>query len=269
MYVAPGLLYLHVPRTAGTFVTNVLERGGAGSRNVPGVAPHDGIRKVGELASDRLVFGTIRDPWSWYVSFFSSFKHHKTGILTGPLAEFCGNRATFAEAMVAMTKPIGQAVVGSPKFPGHPSGVDRLGQTLLDAQIGLWSWYIITTFCLDPVEGVAGLSGKLDDESDLPWSVNVLIDAATVEEGLSQILEAWGGPNASETLSFLENSPPINESPPQSSWRGVRPSGRPDPRWWDAASIQAVNGVDGFLMRRFGLDQPVGRRPVLHTFDGG
>lgn len=269
MYVAPGLLYLHLPRTAGTFVTNVLERTGSGSRNVPGLMPHDGVRKVGELASDRLVFGSIRDPWSWYVSFYSSFKHHKTGGLTGPLAEFCGNRATFKDALVAMTRPVGQAVVGSPKFPGHPAGVDRLGQTLLDAGIELWSWYIMTTFCLEPIETVEALSNRLDDESDLPWAVHVLVDAATIEDGLAEVLRAWNGPKIMETITMLASAPPINESPPSTSWKGVRPSGRPDPRWWDGESIRTVEEVDGFLMRRFGFDKPVGARSPVHTLERG
>lgn len=264
MYVAPGLLFLHVPRSAGTFVTNILERGGSGSRSVGGLLPHDGVRKVGELASGRLVFGCVRDPWSWYLSFYSSFKNHKTGGLLGPLGEVCGNGADFKKALAAMTKPVGQALVHSPKYPGHPAGIPQLGRGLRSSGIGLWSWYLATTFCLEEVESMEGLSGLLSDGADLPWSVDVLLDAATVEDGLSRLLHAWGGPRSTETASLLTRAPPVNESPPNVSWRGVRPSGKPDPRWWDEESIEAVLEVDGGLLERFGFGSPVGARPSFH-----
>lgn len=259
--MAPGLLFLHLPRSAGTFVTNILERGGSGSRTVGGLLPHDGIRKAGALAADRLTFGCVRDPWSWYVSFYASFKNHKSNGLTGPLAEVCGNGAPFKQALKAMTKPEGQALVTSPKYPGHPAGVPQLGRTLRSSGLGLWSWYLATMFCEDEVE----TWGALGDFADLPWSVDILLDVATVEQGLSSLLSAWGGPRSAETVSFLDSAPPLNETPPQYSWKGVRPSGRPDPRWWDQESIESVLEVDGPLLRRFGFDAPVGARPSFHV----
>ncbi len=262
MYVASGLLFLHVPRSAGTFVTNVLERV-PGTRNVNGTSPFDGVRKLGEISSNRLTFGCIRDPWSWYVSLYCSYKN-KSGGLTGPLSDVCGNGASFAKALVAMTKPEGQALLTAPKYPGHPTGLPQLGRTLRSTGIGLWSWYVATTYCVEPVEEDPGFNRRLDDGGDLPWSADVLVDSASVGEGLSQVLSAWGGPKAAETKAFLERAPPINEAPPQYSWKGVRPSGRPDPRWWDEESTRAVLEVDGPLLRRFGFDAPPGGRPVCH-----
>lgn len=267
MYVAPGLLYLHAPRTAGTFVTNTLERGGVGSRSVEGLGVHDGIRKIPErMASDKLIFGSIRDPWSWYVSYFSSFKNAKTGTLTGPLADLCGNQSTFQNAIKMMTRPYGQGMMVIPKLPGCQNAVEpKIGKTLSKAGIGLWSWYMITMFCLEEIETIEGLSSQMDENSDLPWSVPILLDAATIEIGLEQVLSAWGGPKHQEASTFLKTAPPINES---SGWKGVRPSGAPDPRWWSEESIKTIHEVDGWMMRRFSLHEPVGKRPVLHTFGG-
>jgi|GEM_PF-4162649 len=267
MYIAPGLLYLHVPRTAGTFVTNVLERTGIGTRNVEGLSVHDGVRRVpARLRENRIVVGTVRDPWSWYVSLYASYRNHKTGNLTGPLAELVGNQANFQKALDMMTRPKGQATIVAPKLSGAANAVDpRIGRTIDRAGIGLWSWYIISTFCEDPIEATDDLAGQLGDDNELPWSIDVAIDVATVEVGLARVLEAVNGPKAAETIGFLQKSSPVNETPAEFSWRGVRPSGRPSPKLWDEGSIRTVEEVDGYLIRRFGFDKPVGGRPEIHA----
>lgn len=269
MYVAPGLLYVHMPRTAGMFVTNVLDRSLGGTRTIAGSGVHDGVRRLPEnVTGGRLSFGTVRDPWSWYVSFYSSFKQQKSGNITGPLAMLCGNQATFQAALPAMTRPTGAARLSSPQFPGHPKGAERLGTLLCDTGIGLWSWYVITSYCRDEVEKVKGLQARLEG-ADLPWAVSALVDAATVEEGLDKILEAWGGSKSEETRKYLETAPPVNESAPQWCWKGVRPSGRPDPRWWDPSMVATVFETDGWLLRRLGYDRPVGAREPIVVLDEG
>lgn len=269
MYLAPNLLYLHLPRTAGTFVTNLLEKTGVGSRTVGTLGVHDGVRKISPIQKeDRLIFGSIRDPWSWYVSYYSWFKSPKTGQLNGPIAELCGNRASFEEALRMMTTPHGQGLMVHPKIPGHQNSSDsQIGRAMDKAQIGLWSWYVLTMFCDQEIETLDRIAATVE-EGPLPWGADVLADAATIEIGLETVLRSWKGARTKETLDFLRGegqftrgAPAINEA---SSWKGVRPSGGPDPRWWNNDSIRAVLERDGWLMKRFHFDEPVGKRPPLH-----
>lgn len=71
-------LYVHMPKTGGIWVTKILL--GMGGIKVPGLKRH---APAGDLASSwtegRLMFGTVRDPWSWYVSLWCHLRAGRDG----------------------------------------------------------------------------------------------------------------------------------------------------------------------------------------------
>lgn len=218
---------------------------------------HSGVRKVPDvMLGERLVFGCIRDPWSWYVSYYLHALNPKTGTLTGPLAQICGNKASFSDVVETLTMPTGSALHIEPKLLGEENAVNKkIGSVLASSQIGLWSWTLLSSLCDMPAE-------EQEIRAEPPWYADVVIDAATVEIGLAEIISQTSV-DPDPSLRFLEQAAPLNES--TKPWQGVRPSGRPDPRWWTAKTIANVMKVDGALLHRFGYDRPVGARPPLHV----
>jgi len=85
------LLYLHLPHTGGTSVAAALEAAGLGEHvGHRGVRPHLPLRELpSEWLAGRHVWTTIRDPWSWLLTFY----HHNIDLENrprGPLAEAVG-----------------------------------------------------------------------------------------------------------------------------------------------------------------------------------
>jgi len=61
------LLYVHMPKTGGLWVAKVLEA--VGGSKIPKIHRHCFAGDVpASWTEGRLMFGTVRDPWSWYVS---------------------------------------------------------------------------------------------------------------------------------------------------------------------------------------------------------
>jgi len=72
------LLHIHMPKTGGLWVGRVLLA--AGGTKVAGLRRHDPHNAVpDEVREGRLVFGTIRDPWSWYLSFWRHLRVGRDG----------------------------------------------------------------------------------------------------------------------------------------------------------------------------------------------
>lgn len=69
MVVTDQYIYVHMPKTGGTWVRNVM-RGELGeipvSKKLQGHSPASIITP--EMAEGKTVFGSYRDPWSWYES---------------------------------------------------------------------------------------------------------------------------------------------------------------------------------------------------------
>jgi hypothetical protein len=62
-------VYIHMPKTGGMWVAAVLRDQGA--QKIPGLQRHAPLRRVpASILEGRQSVGTIRDPWSWYTSFW-------------------------------------------------------------------------------------------------------------------------------------------------------------------------------------------------------
>lgn len=258
MFAGHGLLYIHVPRTGGTFITNLFERHGLGSRQLSlEVGGHDGVREVPERTLDAtLTFATLRDPWSWYASIDSHYRHQ--GRFDGPLQEYFGKQVSFKDVVRDLTRP------GSPgsrvrlehsaRYPGARIPEVGLPGQLARSGVGLYTWLVIRMLCREPLESVDGLSSMLEG-GDIPWGVNAIVDTAQLRDGVSAIIEAWNPARASDLISALHRDAPQNQS---GHFRGVLPTGNPDPGVYDSEMQEWVAKADGWLFRRFGFAFPVG-----------
>lgn len=71
MLVHERFVYLHLPKTGGTFIADALERelsSDAAVREIPG--KHTGWDGIPDDAAGRPVLVYVRNPWDWYVSWY-------------------------------------------------------------------------------------------------------------------------------------------------------------------------------------------------------
>lgn len=264
LFAAPGLLYIHVPRTGGTFISNVLEKNGVGSRQLsPSVGGHDGIREVPEHTLDTtLTFASLRDPWSWYASVDAHYRHK--GRFDGALHEYFGRQVGFRDVVHGFTRPGRGGSVRMDHvshYPGSRLAEPGLPGQLARAGIGLYTWMVLRMLCREPLESVDGLHRLLDQYGDIPWGVNAIIDTAQVRDGLSLVLQAWNPDLARTLIPSVQTSAAENA---KGYHRGVLATANPDPGIYDPEMQEWIIESDGWLFRRFGFAFPVGH-PDRHA----
>lgn len=155
--VLKNLVYVHMPKTGGIWVSQVLRA--LGGHVAPQTSRHVPLSDTpAEILKGRTLLGTIRDPWSWYVSFW---RHLQAGQDNRALCEFLGE--------------------GDPSFPAVLVGVTSHKWTSVPEEIRTgWPW---------PPTGNQGLYTALFNwlYGD-PVLVDILIDTPQLHEGLSQVL---------------------------------------------------------------------------------
>lgn len=197
-------IYIHMPKTGGVWMSSYL------------MASHDGrpIGSHGHLPASmlkdhevegRLLWGTIRDPWSWYLSWYS---HQK------PDLDNCGGSSEFKDVLMGALRrdpghyPESSAVMWS--ISG--TSADARNDTYIDGQGGLFTWAFFHAFG-DQVktfvdinrmhEGVEVLFGSTPDPDqptntrnlDLPSSPEEMYDDEMVEavyQADSHLIEILG-----------------------------------------------------------------------------
>jgi hypothetical protein len=111
MLVASQLVFVHVPRTGGVFVKEVLAEHLRLDEDAPRLPTHASYDELAARFRDRPAFCVVRNPWDWYVSWY----HHS--ISRGPKVArldpsdpkrvnweglFEGGRSTFKETVSRM-----------------------------------------------------------------------------------------------------------------------------------------------------------------------
>ncbi|HET8862731.1 MAG TPA: hypothetical protein VFM94_05735 [Solirubrobacterales bacterium] len=71
MVIHDRFVFLHVPKTGGRFIRRFLLQAFPSCRFVDEQHPHFGWNKLPEEAVGRPVLAFIRNPWDWYVSWYS------------------------------------------------------------------------------------------------------------------------------------------------------------------------------------------------------
>jgi hypothetical protein len=264
MFYAPGLLYIHFPHAGGTFVTKVLEKHRLGSRQISmEIGGHDPVRNVPpQILENTLTFATLRDPWSWYASVDARYRHK--GFFDGFLHDYFRRSCGFKDMLKGLVRPGDCPNIHpgtSSRYPGARVAEEGLPGRLASSGLGLYSWMVLRMFGSEPLEDVPGVAQLLEEYTDIPWGIQALIDSSQLREGLSSVVSAWR-PDLQDTMvPAIMGNPAENEV---SRYRGVLMNGQPDPSLYDREMQDWVRQADGWVMRRFGFDEPIGRRPAVH-----
>lgn len=132
-------MYIHLPKTGGSYVTKWL-RSQAGGRLY--LRCHDPLQDaVPAMRKGRKVFGTIRDPWSWYVSWW---QHSMAAPDRRKYLEKWGRgHINFQDVLYGVTHPNEVDVPELPGViwrPGKAGGDHR--DSLIQSGKSLYSWAV-------------------------------------------------------------------------------------------------------------------------------
>ena len=71
MVITKDYILIHLQKCGGTYLKKIIEKYDGGKNIRP---EHNGIKDINSNHKNKLLIGTIRNPWSWYVSLYHS--HH-------------------------------------------------------------------------------------------------------------------------------------------------------------------------------------------------
>jgi|TARA_R110000824_G_scaffold48399_2_gene136688 hypothetical protein len=165
--VTDKLAYWHMPKTGGMSVYKVLQACGNKPEWVGGVHRHGPVSQLPQSAlAKRALFGTVRDPWSWYTSLYQHASSNPDGIAN--LKVMGNGDSSFKAVLRSLTDP---QIIAEPPNPwglviayGEAEYADWKASGL-----GLCSWMF---------RYVYGSPNKLD----------LFVDTAGLYEGLSEIM---------------------------------------------------------------------------------
>ncbi len=69
MIISDRFVFLHLQKCAGAFVKSLLEQMFSDARKKG--TPHDSVAAIEPQDRHKTIFGTVRNPWDWYVSYYS------------------------------------------------------------------------------------------------------------------------------------------------------------------------------------------------------
>jgi len=215
MLLTDRFIYLHMPKTAGTWAQHHLHEALGGRFLFP--ESHVFARDIpwSDLAK-RTVIGTIRDPWSWYLSWYQ-FTRASKWWRDNYLAVF-GDPDDFHAALYGMTHPDPRVAPVTKKIP-----YDHL--QFIRERVGLYSHLFWNTFAV---------SERL--------VLDVLIDTAHIRHGL---LEATG-------LDFTDTT----KFPPQNVKEDRPHTILNPEEVWTEERVQWVRGADRSLIGSLGYTEP-------------
>ena len=74
MVISKDYILIHLQKCGGTYLKKIIEKYSNGKNMRP---EHNGVKDIKPHHKNKLLIGTIRNPWSWYVSLYHS--HYKNG----------------------------------------------------------------------------------------------------------------------------------------------------------------------------------------------
>ena len=211
-------LYVHMPKTGGVWMNNYL------------IKEHDGLLLSGHghmpvsevpihIKRDKILLGTVRDPWGWYASWWAHAQTSEPGQRT--LLSYGGGSMEFARVMEGVLTPVAN------RTPEKITGIWDIRRPEVERRnflargVGLFSW----TF--DHMHG--DLAKKL-------------IDMEQMAKGLHALMGAYVDPDL---------YPPSNTTAqrPKSKKQNLR-------KLWTDQLTQMVWEADFALIQRLGYTEP-------------
>lgn len=213
-------IYIHMPKTGGSWMSNYLSREHAG--RVVGSHGHQPIYTIAKHALEgKLPWGTVRDPWSWYLSWWSHGV--RSGNYGERLAVYGGGSTEFKDVLMG-------ALSRDPeRCPEHTGGIWSLHnekqarQDYLGGLGGLYTWAFFHIFGTE---------------------VRTFVDMNRMHEGVEELFGAAVDSNL---------YPPANT-------RTHKLPKSPD-EMYDEEMIDAVYDEDSFLISHLGFEEPFSSLP--------
>ena len=196
MLATDNLVFIHLHKSGGTFVNQLLLRHGAGAHQLGYHLPY---RELPPQYRDRPVLGTIRDPFGYYVSWY----HFQKGMARpNPLFRICSNDGVFSLADTVRTLLWLEA--------------DEARLTRLEAEVpehyqrhGL----NLTKRCIRDLRGCGvGFYSYLHRRMFEGAIRPVLLPTNRLRRDLARVLASLGEPVGHDVLTFIREVPDLNTS---------------------------------------------------------
>lgn len=217
--------FIHMVKTGGSWVKETLR-----DHNWVSVGGgHDPAWYESSLPGTSL-FGTVRDPWTWYCSLYRYSHLHTQGVLC--LQTWGRGSNHFKDVLYGWTH-LKEAqyppIIGCVFAPVQ--GEEFAKAALKTSTVGFWSW--TTAYFYG--------NGRALEDKDFHWKVNALIDMNNLEEDLSRLIGKPIALKADKNESAHIQTPMGN---------------RPYQAWYDNEMIEWVREADGALATTLGYSEP-------------
>ena len=218
MYVTDKYVFVHCNKTGGVFVKDFLIKYFNAKVHR---YKHSPIRMLDSKHRDKVKIGVIRNPFSWYVSYFTYLT--KNGVLT--TMDFPQFLFTYTEHPRALFDFMGKKI--RRKF-------ENLYPPKTHLNIGSWYFHFINYFCYDAIKifNPQGSYAKCEDYHDL----DVLMRTENLKEDM---IKTFG----EEHRESIENLPKKNVS-----------NTKPYQEYYTPALRERVEQKDGILMEYLGYE---------------
>jgi len=205
-----------MPKTAGTSVHCAFNRAAGGPSRVGG--GHDPASLHRDAIGQRLVLGTMRNPWQWYRSLFEHAMNNDAS-QRSHLAEWGGGSLEFRDVVYGWTGH-------RPGYRARPGVIwEPVDDSMPEPGEGLWSWALRYFY-------------------GSPWLVDVLLDCAQLDAGLR--------------LLNVEPVEPKNTREHRGAGRFVAMTSRAaEAALWDAEMFSWVQQGDGAMAAALGYHAPL------------
>lgn len=265
MYVSDRLVFVDLPKTASSHVRRLLARLEPGREVGVHVRAGSALRH-----SDREFWGTIRNPWDWYVSLWAygcggrgtlhgavtsdlgwlrarGWKHAPVtalrSLLANPRRHRDAWRASYANAGDPACFRRWLTMVHDPAFAGDLG--DAYAPSGLANDHGLLTWRYLRLYC-DALPRPSIDPAALQRFDDAHCYITRFLRTDRLADDLEGAFEALGRPLDAEERRLLQAGKPSNPS--------VRER---DPGfYYDAETIDLVARRDALLVRKFAFDPP-------------
>lgn len=170
--ITENLAYWHMPKTGGMSVYKYLRAGGHNYQEVPGYARHGRAETIASsILKGRTLFGTVRNPWHWYASFYQMAMRAENG--QEILRKYGNGSIEFRPVLRGLTRPLEVSDMPIEDFTVIFS-VDKQLENIwledfLESGLGMFSW--VFRYCY----------GR-------PVKPEVFVDTQQLVEGVAELL---------------------------------------------------------------------------------